>query len=198
MRQSESRPGYPLGRERFLVPSPSVAVTFFCSSTVMKNDSLFTTGARRHLRLLLRSVRPLADRLDRQFRDLLLQRPYDALQIRALLAITPAAASRLRTLDQFGEQVEYQGRRLARLNLPLSEAGEILGEFGGLLDTALAGGFAPPRQQLQLGTGLPLNQAYYQVREPESQTFFGLYHAEAGATSLEHLLVRLVSVLTRT
>ena len=33
--------------------------------------------------------------------------------------ITPAAACRLRTLDQFLEQVAYQGRRLARLNLPL-------------------------------------------------------------------------------
>ena len=105
----------------------------------MRNDSLFTTGARRHLRLLLRAIRPLADRLDRQFRALLRQRPYDAAQIRALLAITPAAASRLRTLDQFLEQVEYHGRRLARLNLPLSEVGELLGEFGALLDTALAG-----------------------------------------------------------
>ena len=79
----------------------------------MKNDSPITPDARVHLRLLLRSIRPLADRLDRQFRALLLQRPYDNAQIRALLAITPAAASRLRTLDQFLEQVEYQGRRLA-------------------------------------------------------------------------------------
>ena len=31
----------------------------------MSDNSLFTTGARRHLRLLLRSIRPLADRLDR-------------------------------------------------------------------------------------------------------------------------------------
>ncbi len=164
----------------------------------MKNDSLFTTGARRHLRLLLRSVRPLADRLDRQFRNLLRQRPYDNAQIRALVAITPAAASRLRTLDQFLEQVEYQGRRLARLNLPLSEVGEILGEFGALLDHALAGGFAPPREQLQLVTRLALNQAYYQVREAESQAFFGLYHAEAEANGLEDLLERLVAILTRT
>lgn len=164
----------------------------------MRNDSVFTTAARRHLRLLLRSVRPLADRLDRQFRDLLLQRPYDALQIRALLGVTPAAASRLRTLDQFGEQVEYQGRRLARLNLPLSEAGEILGEFDALLDQALGGCFAPPREQLQLFTRLTLNRAYYQVREAESQAFFGLYDAEIEATGLEDLLLRLVAILTRT
>src|ERR1019366_8881704 len=41
-------------------------------------------------------------------------------------------------------------------------------------------------------------QAYYQVREAESQAFFGLYHAEAEAVGLEDLLARLVAVLTRT
>src|ERR1035437_1733401 len=101
----------------------------------MRNDSLFTIGARRHLRLLLRSIRPLAGRLHPPGGALLRQRPYDAAQIRALLGITPAAASRLRTLSQFLEQVEYSGRRLAKLNLPLLEVGELLGEFGALLDT---------------------------------------------------------------
>jgi signal transduction histidine kinase len=163
----------------------------------MRNDSLLTADARRHLRLLLRFTRPLADGLDRRFRAILRQRPYDAAQIRALLAITPAAASRLRTLDQFLEQVEYDGRRLARLNLPLSEVGELLGEFGDLLDPALTGAFAPAREQLQLVTRLVLNRAYYQVREAESQAFFGLYHAEAEAVGLDDLLARLVTVLTR-
>ena len=88
----------------------------------------------------------------------------------------------MRTLDQFLEQVEYHGRRLAGLNLPLSEVGELLGEFGGLLELALSGGFAPSREQLRLVTLLTLNRAYYQVRESETQAFFGLYHAEAEAT----------------
>src|SRR5215831_7168809 len=100
----------------------------------MTNESLFSAGARRHLRRLLGAIRPLAGRLDRQFRALLREHPYDALQIRALLEITPAAASGLRTLDQFVEQVEYQGRRLARLNLPLLEVIGILSEFGEILE----------------------------------------------------------------
>ena len=70
-----------------------------CHRNLMRNATLLTPEARRHLRLLLRSVRPLADRLDRRFRTILRQRPYDALQIRAFLGITPAAASRLRTWD---------------------------------------------------------------------------------------------------
>src|ERR1019366_9412367 len=75
---------------------------------------------------------------------------------------------------------------------------EILGEFGALLDHAVAGRFAPCREQLQLVTRLTLNQAYYGVREAESQVFFGLYHAEGEAAGLDDLLVRLVSILTRT
>jgi two-component system sensor histidine kinase UhpB len=164
----------------------------------MRNDPVFTSGARRHLRLLLNAVRPLADRLDRQFRALLRQRPYDAAQIRALLGIAPTAACRLRTLDQFLEQVAYQGRRLARLNLPPVEVCEILREFDALLDRAIESRFGPPREQLVLVTRLALNQAYYQVREAESQVFFGLHHAEAEAVDLEDLLARLVAILTRT
>jgi signal transduction histidine kinase len=160
--------------------------------------TLIANDARRHLRLLLRAVRPLAGRLDGQFRAFLRGRPYDAALIRALLAITPAAASRLRTLEQFLEQVAYNGRRMAKLNLPPSEAGEILAEFGALLDGALQGAFAPAREQLRLVTWLALNQAYYEVREAESQAFFGLYHAEAEAAGLDDLLARLVGILTRT
>ncbi len=164
----------------------------------MTNDSLFTPGARSHLRRLLSAIRPLADRLDRQFRASLRQCPHDALQIRALLAVTPTSACRLRTLDQFVEQVAYQGRRLARLNLPLLEVMGALGEFDTMLDGELAGGHAPSREQLQLVTRLVLHQAYYEVREAESQAFFGIYHSETQAISLEDLLERLVRVLTRT
>lgn len=163
----------------------------------MNNDSSITPDARVHLRLLLLSVRPLADRLDRQFRAVLRERPYDTLQIRALLAITPVAAARLRTLDQFREQAEYQGRRLARLNLPLPEVAEILSECDELLAHALSGSHAPAREQLHLLTRLALNEAYYQVREAESQVFFGLHHAETEAGDLKDLLARLVAILTR-
>jgi hypothetical protein len=80
-------------------------------------ENLFTPAARRHISRMLRGLAPFAFRLERSCRSLLRQRPYDAAQIRAFLAITPGAASRLRTLHQFMEQVEYNGRRLARLNV---------------------------------------------------------------------------------
>ena len=60
----------------------------------------------------------------------------------------------------------------------------------------LAGQFEPEREQLHLATVLILNDAYYQVREAESQAFFGLYHAETEATGLDDLLRRIVRILT--
>ena len=164
----------------------------------MNNDSLFTPAALRHLRLLLRAIAPMADRLDRGFRAYLRQRAYEPALMRALLSVMPTAASRLRTVPAFLEQIEYNGRRMAKFNLPPGEAFEILEEFDRLLNRALSGGFAPAREQLLLVTRLVLNRAYYQVREAESQAFFGLYHAEAEARNLEHLLDLQVRVLTRT
>jgi hypothetical protein len=134
---------------------------------------------------MLRATAPAAGRLDRRLATLLRQRRYDAAQVRAFLAITPAAASRLRSLPQFLEQVEYNGRRLAKLNVPPAAVNEVLREFGGLLDPVLAGHFEPAREQLQLATVLILNDAFYQVREAECQAFFGLYHAETEAAGLE-------------
>jgi signal transduction histidine kinase len=163
----------------------------------MDTNSLFTNGARRHARLLLAAVRPLAARLDRQFRAQLLELPYDSSQIRALMAITPASAARMKTLPQFLEQVEYSGRRLALLNLPLTEVCDLVSEFGTLLEKALDGAFAPAREQLHLVTRLVLHEAYYRVREGESQAFFGLHHAEREADGLQDLLSRQVAVLTR-
>src|ERR1035437_2948932 len=91
---------------------------------------LLTPADRRHVARMLRAVAPAAGRLDRRFATLLRQRRYDAVQVRAFLAITPAAASRLRLLPQFLEQVAYNGRRLAKLNVPPSAVNEVLREFG--------------------------------------------------------------------
>jgi len=157
---------------------------------------LLTPAARRHAARMARAMAPAASRLDRRFAALLRQRRYDAAQIRAFLAITPAAASHFRSLPRFLEQVEYNGRRLAKLNVPLAEVGQVLREFGALLDPLLAGRFEPAREQLHLATVLILNDAFYQVREAETQAFFGLYHAECEAAGLEDLLHRVVRILT--
>jgi signal transduction histidine kinase len=157
----------------------------------------FTPVARRHIRQMLRALAPAAAGVERRCRMWLRGQPYDGAQIRALLAILPGAAARLRNLNQFMEQVDYHGRRLAKLNVPPSAVLEVLRELGAILETALAGRFEPAREQLQLATILTLNQAYYQVREAETQTFFGLDQAEREAADLNDLLRRFVGILTQ-
>ncbi len=161
-------------------------------------DPLLTAAARRHVARFTSAVAPHAKRLDRCFRALLRRRGYDGLQTRAFLAITPAAASRLTTLGQFYEQAEYNGRRLAKLNVEPGAAKDTLRAFGTLLDRVLPGQFEPAREQLFLATILALDRAYYQIREAEAQAFFGLYRAEIEADGLDDLLRRFVAILTRT
>ena len=145
------------------------------------NRPLLTPAARRHLARLARALTPHLARLDRDSTARLRQRPYDAAQIKAFLAITPTAFARLRSVRQFLEQVEYHGRRLAKLNVPPGEVSEMLRELESLLEPLVGGRFDPAREQLQLATMFALNHAFYQVREAESQAFFGVYRAEAEA-----------------
>lgn len=161
-------------------------------------DPLLTGTARRYIAHMTSAIAAHADVLDYRFRKILRQRGYGSLQLRAFLAITPAAASRLSTLHQFIEQVEYNGRRLAKLNVDRGDARETLKEFGPLLEAVLGGRFGPAREQLHLVTVLALKEAFYQVREAETQAFFGLYRAEIEAEGLEDLLRRFVRILTRT
>src|SRR5262249_44292805 len=119
----------------------------------MKSAIPLTPAARRHTRMLLRDLAPLAGRLERRFHSILRSRGYDAVHRRALLAMTPVAASRARTLPDFLEEVEYQGRRLAKLGMPLegvSGVSALLSTFDEIASESLAGCHAPAREQLHL------------------------------------------------
>jgi len=158
---------------------------------------LLTAEGKRHVRLMLRSLAPSADRLDRRFRAWLSKAGYEAAPAAALVSITPAAAARCSTLDRFLTQVGSGGRRLARLNLSLANINGCLAEFDELAHAALKGHCAPAREQLLLATNFLLNRAFYEVREAESQAFFGLYRAETEASSLDDLLARFGRVLAK-
>jgi signal transduction histidine kinase len=170
-------------------------------------EALLTPAARRYIESMLGAVASSAGLLDRRFRATLRRpgaagapapsREYQRACIKALLAITPGAASRLRSLAGFFEQVDYNGRRLAKLNLPPDQAYAALDGFGALLGAVLGDNFQPAREQLHLATVLALSHAFYEVREAETQAFFGLYRAEAEAPSLPDMLRQFVRILTR-
>ena len=162
---------------------------------------------RTHLERLSRLLKPHARELDARFRTRLRKLRYDARQIKTLCDITPGAAARLfsagRPTGDFFELVEYSGRRLAKLNVPPVGIVRALREYDRALDPVLVlsypdeyKNFRWAREQLQFCVILTLNNAYYQVREAETEAFYSLFHAELEAVNLEDLVRRFLETLT--
>ena len=163
---------------------------------------------RLHLERLSLVLKPHSGDIDARFRKRLRKRRYDARQIKALCDITPGAAARIlaskRPPADFFELVEYSGRRLAKLNLPPARIVRALLEYDRVLDPVLIlshpdeyKNFRWAREQLQFCIILTLNNAYYQVREAETEAFYSLFHAELQAESLDDLLGRFLATLMR-
>ncbi len=161
---------------------------------------------RVHLVKLAVLLEPHADRIERRFMSRLRQLKLEPTQRAALAAITPGAAARIlasgKSALQFIEQVEYNGRRLAKLNLPPSAILEALQEYDHMLTPVLASlaqddqsNFQWVREQLHFCVTLTLNNAYYQVREAETHSFYELFRIELESRNLEELLRRFLDAL---
>jgi len=146
---------------------------------------------------------------DRHLKNAPGARIYDGPQRKALFQITAGAAAQVlssgRSLADFLEQVAYNSRRLAKLNVAPEEAVQALRQYDRLIDPLLANRYPeqaaalqPLREQLYFCTVLALNNAFYQVREAETQAFYGLLRAEMDATGMDDLLRRFIVILTRT
>ena len=154
---------------------------------------------RVHLQRLAVLLDPHADKIERRFMNRLRELQFQPKQRLALSAITPGAAARILASGQtplkFIEQVEYNGRRLAKLNLPPSAILEALQQYdhlhGPLLTSLMTeehSNFQWVREQLHFCVILTLNNAYYQVREAETQAFYDLFRVELESRNLEELL----------
>lgn len=174
--------------------------------------ALADAAANQHLQLRLKELSlwlaPYAHRMDSRFRTRLRSLRFDRAQQDALIAITMGAAV-VRTaqgdaLVDFLEEVRYRGRRLAKLGLTPARVVSLLGEYDSLLDRAVRGQdkkqlnqLAQLRNQLRFLVVVTLNNAFYLVREAESQTFYDLFRVEVESRSLEEMLERFLLVLIR-
>jgi signal transduction histidine kinase len=168
---------------------------------------------RVHLDRLAVFLLPHVEALDRRFlarlkRGRLEPRQFEPKIRVALASITPGAAARILASGQpplkFIEQVEYNGRRLAKLNLPPSSIVEALQEYDRLLTPMLRrllpneyANFQWVREQLHFCVILTLNNAYYQVREAETQAFYELFRVELESRNLDELLHRFLAALVQ-
>ncbi|MBM3755011.1 MAG: GAF domain-containing sensor histidine kinase [Acidobacteria bacterium] len=133
-------------------------------------------------------------------------RSLDERQTAALRAISPGAAlailSEGRPIGDFFEQVEYNGRRLAKMHLPPPAIIAALEQ----IDRAQAGvleAFSPHlkadlqwvREQLLFCVILTLNNSFYQVREAETRAFYDLFRVELESRTLSDLLQRFLVTL---
>jgi signal transduction histidine kinase len=161
---------------------------------------------RVHLQRLAVILEPHTEKIERKFLNRLRTLGFEPKQRLALCAITPGAAAGILAQGlpalKFIEQVEYNGRRLAKLNLPPSAILEALEEYDLVLTPTLQAlipeedaNFRWVREQLHFCVILTLNNAYYQVREAETQAFYELFRIEMEAKNLEELLRRFLESL---
>lgn len=144
------------------------------------------------------------EEIEQAYLDRLESANHDAKQRRALAFITLGAALKFvrdageRPLFAFLEQVEYNGRRLAKLNLHPSLVMKALAEYDHLLEAALgepAGRYRWPREQIHFCVVLTLNNSYFHVREAETSAHSELFHIEIESRSLKDLLGGSMAVL---
>lgn len=163
---------------------------------------------RVHLQRLATALLPHVDRLEQRFLTRLRTLKYAQMQRTALSAITLGAAAKIlaggKPTLHFIEQVEYSGRRLAKLNLPPSAILAALLEYDRLLAPLLRdllpgedANLQWVREQLHFCVILTLNNAYYQVREAETQAFYELFRVELESHHLADLLKRFIDTLTQ-
>ncbi len=153
-------------------------------------------------------LQPESGRLEVRFLKRLEELGFEPRQRGALVYLTAGAAARVLASgggpSQFLEQVEYHGRRLAKLNLSPGDIVLALREYDTLLTPLLKRrnpeefeNFHWVREQLQFYVMLALNNSYYQVREEETQAFYEMFWAELEAEGLDNLLDRFLSILAR-
>lgn len=161
---------------------------------------------RVHLQRLAVFLLPHADALERRFIARLKTLGFEPKIRSALVALTTGSAAKIlasgRPPLKFIEQVEYNGRRLAKLNLAPSSIVEALQEYDRLMTPVLRkrlpaeyANFQWVREQLHFCVILTLNNAFYQVREAETQAFYELFRVELESRNLDELLSRFLQTL---
>ena len=159
-------------------------------------------GLMDQVRDLGRALEPRLGMLEKRYARRLKEEAFDAPRIAALTRITPLNAARFlinhQTLKHFFEDVEINGRHLARLNVAPEDVTRAIRICDEVIDTAVADSeFAWAREQLTFCTILALNNAYYEAREAEARAFYELLHIDVQSSNADVLYRRFVEAMAK-
>jgi signal transduction histidine kinase len=169
---------------------------------------LLSRQLRTQIRALARQMEPYARKLERSFMAEMRKLGWSAIQRQTLARITLGTAARMLAgrgpLAAFFEHLEYNGRRLAKLDLGRGAVVEALQSYDRLLARELRH-FEPEEAarlqwvsgQLNFLIALTVNDAFYQVREAETKAFYELFQAELESAGQRQLLERSLGTLVR-
>lgn len=165
---------------------------------------------RSRIRHLAGKLTPRVQTIEKRWRQRLVKVTGDGLDsscLRALALINPGSWSEILAegkVDQFLEQVEYHGRRLAKLDVPPDQVLASLREYEKALLPDLKR-FYPSQvttyvaalDHLYFYVKLTLNNAYYQVRDLEAHAFYQVLQDQLESPGVQELLHRVLETLTR-
>ncbi len=174
--------------------------------TVLGASDVLGSGLEGDLAHAARVLRAGRERLERRLDRSLAKRGYPARERKALMGVAPtalAAGAKAAGLSRaFLEQVEYNGRRLAKLNLDarrvlwaLEECRRVCAESVPPLAAAERARFKASLDRWHFCVVLTLNNAFHQVADAEAQACHELFRQELESAGLDELLSRMLASL---
>jgi signal transduction histidine kinase len=159
-------------------------------------------GLMDQVRDLARALEPRLGMLEKRYARRLKEEAFAPPRVAFLTRVTPLNAARFlinqRTLKHFFEEVEINGRQLARLNVAPEDVTRALRICDEVVDTAVTDSkFTWAREQLAFCTILALNNAYYEAREAEARAFYELLHIDVQSSNADVLYRRFVEAMAK-
>ena len=178
---------------------------------ISQDGVVLSKKVQRDIRRLAAKLKARGTTIDKRWRrkaQAIFGKELDPPRLRALAAINPGSWWALLAkgrINDFLEQVEYHGRRLAKLDVApkrvLASVQEseqaLLPELKSLVPTDDPEYYSA-LDHLYFLVRLKLNDAYYQVRDLEAKAFYEVLQDQLESLSVQDLLHRVLETLMRT
>jgi signal transduction histidine kinase len=178
---------------------------------ISQDGVVLSKKVQRDIRRLAAKLKARGTKIDKRWRrkaQAIFRNELDPPRLRALAAINPGSWWPLLgegRINDFLEQVEYHGRRLAKLDVApkkvLASVQEseqaLLIELKDLIQSD-DHEYYSALDHLYFLVKLKLNDAYYQVRDLEATSFFEVFQDQLESLSVQDLLDRVLGTLMRT